>query len=82
MGRVRCICFGISEGSCINPFQKVGGQRLFSQKNSKILNSYFRARPKELDASVFLVLRYKRIRLDHLFSSFSWFDVRLCRRLN
>ena len=27
---------GISEGSCINPFQEVGGPRLFSPKNSKI----------------------------------------------
>ena len=35
-GRVRCFCLGISGGSCINPFQEVGGPRLFSQKNSKI----------------------------------------------
>ena len=34
--RVRCFCLGISEGSCINPFQKVGGPQLFSQKNSKL----------------------------------------------
>ena len=35
-GRVRCFCLGISEGSCINPFQEMGGPRLFSHKNSKI----------------------------------------------
>ena len=35
-GGDRCFCLGISEGSCINPFQEVGGPRLFSQKNSKI----------------------------------------------
>ena len=35
--RVRCFCLGISEGSCINPFQEVGGPRLFSQKNSRYL---------------------------------------------
>ena len=34
--RVRCFCLGISEGSCINQFQKVGGPQLFSQKNCKL----------------------------------------------
>ena len=32
MERVRCFCLGISEGSCINPFQEVVGPRLFRQK--------------------------------------------------
>ena len=32
----RCFCLGISEGSCINPCQEVGGPQLFSQKNYKI----------------------------------------------
>ena len=36
MGRVRCFCVGIFEGSCINPFWEVGGSRFFSQKISKI----------------------------------------------
>ena len=32
LGKVINILLGISEGSCINPFQGVGGPRLFSQK--------------------------------------------------
>ena len=36
MGRVRCFCVGIFEGSCINPFWEVGGSRFFSQKIPKI----------------------------------------------
>ena len=36
MGRVRCFCMGIFEGSCINPFWEVGGSRFFSQKISEI----------------------------------------------
>ena len=44
-GRVRCFCLGISEGSCINPFQEVGGPRLFSPKNSKIPRAHPRPPP-------------------------------------
>ena len=40
-GRVRCFCLGFSEGSCITPFQEVGGPRLFAQKNSKIPREFF-----------------------------------------
>ena len=33
---VRCFHVGVCEGSCINPFQEVGGPQLFSPKIFKI----------------------------------------------